>query len=258
MKVLRGDASPLRFCRSASSAKATWSSRWFFLAAKCMPSQSRLRAALRPEAIGRPQISGNAGKTLSISNNAKTCGRTSLRRSRLAFLWVGLLVVMSYAVAGAQTATTTTLSVNPARGANGSIFTMTATVNAGVTPMTGGTVTFRDTYNSITQVLGSVQVQSANGTKGNAVLLRQLGAIGAHSIVATFNAPKTFLSSSSTAQSVTTTGLYPTVANFAQTGGSAGNWSLTTTIVGVGSPNLSPSGSVSLLDTSNSNWSLGG
>src|SRR6266478_5617966 len=259
MRTLRGDASLLRFCRSASSAKATWISRWYFLpAVECVLSRGRLLTALRLEAIGLPQISGYADKTLSISNNARTCGRTSLQRSPLTSLCVALLAVMSYAVAGAQTATTTTLSVNPASAANGSVFTMTATVKAGATPMTGGIVTFRDTCNSLTQVLGTVQVQSANGTKGNAVLLRQLGAIGTHSIVATFNAPKTFVSSSSTAQSVTTTGLYPTVANLAQTGGSAGSWSLTTTIVGVGSPNLSPSGNVSLLDTSNSNWSLGG
>jgi hypothetical protein len=50
-----------------------------------------------------------------------------------------------------------------------------------------GTVTFRDTYNGITQILGTVQVQSAKGIKGNAVLQQELGGIGTHSIVATFN-----------------------------------------------------------------------
>src|ERR1700687_3890597 len=224
MKVLRGNASLLRFCQSASPRKATWGSRGFFFArANGVLSQSCLRTALWTEAIELPQIYAQAGKTLGISNNATTRGRTSLLRSPLTSLCVALFAVMSYGVAGAQTATTTTLSVNPSSAANGSVFTMTATVKAGTTPMAGGTVTFRDTYNSVTQVLGTVQVQSANGTKGTAVLLRQLGAIGPHSIVATFNAPKTFLSSSSTAQSVTITGLYPTVANLAQTGGSAGN-----------------------------------
>jgi hypothetical protein len=166
-------------------------------------------------------------------------------------------MVMSFAVANAQTATTTILTVNPSSAANGSVFTMAAKVKAGATSLGAGTVTFRDTYGGVTQVLGTVQVQSANGTKGNAVLLQQLGGIGTHSVVATFNAPKTYFTSSSTAQSVTATGLYPTVANLAQTGGSAGNWSLTTTIVGVGSTSLSPSGSVSLTDTSNSNYPLG-
>jgi hypothetical protein len=137
-----------------------------------------------------------------------------------------LFAVMSNAMAGAQTATTTALSVNPASALNGTVFTMTAKVKAGAASLAAGTVTFRDTYGSVTQVLGTVQIQSANGTKGNAVLVQQIGGIGTHSIVVTFNAPKTFLTRSSTAQSVTVTaGLYPTVANLVQNGGSADNWS---------------------------------
>ena len=136
---------------------------------------------------------------------------------------------------------------------------MTATVTTGTpaTPLTGGTVTFRDTYNSITQVLGTVQVQSAHGTKGNAVLQQPLGGIGTHSVVATFNAPKTFSSSSSVAEGATVTGFYPTTASLATSGGSAGNWSLTTTILGIGTTALSPTGTVSLLDTTNANLLVG-
>ncbi len=164
---------------------------------------------------------------------------------------------MSAALAGAQT-TSTTLSITPLTAANGSVFTMTAAVTTGTsTPLTVGTVTFRDTYGSVTQVLGTVQVQSANGTKGNAVLRTQLGGIGTHSIIATFNPTKTFQTSSSAAVPVTTTGVYPTVASLVQTGGTTGNFSLTTTIVGVGSFSLSPTGNVSLLDTNNSNLLLG-
>ena len=163
-------------------------------------------------------------------------------------------------MAGAQIATTTTLAVNPTiPAANGSVFTMTATVAGSTTP-TAGSVTFRDTYNSITHVLGTVQVQSGNGgsTKGKAVLMQELGGIGTHSIVATFNAPKAYSTSFSTAQTATTTGLYPTTASLVQSGGSlAAGWSLTATIVGIGSLNLSPTGNVSLLDTSNSNLLLG-
>jgi hypothetical protein len=178
-------------------------------------------------------------------------------KSPLTSLGTALFLAISCAIAGAQTATTTTLAMSPASAANGSVFTLTASVNDGTTALTGGTVTFRDTYNSITQVLGVVQVQSAHGTAGNAVLCLELGGIGTHSIVATFNATKANSTSSSGSQSVTLTGLYPTVASLVQTGGTTGNFSLTTTIVGVGSLNLSPTGSVSLLDTSNSNWPLG-
>jgi len=172
---------------------------------------------------------------------------------------MALFLVMSYAVAGAQTATTTSLGVTPASADNGSVFTMTAAVKAGATSLTGGTVTFRDTYNSITQTLGTIQVESANGgtKKGSAILHLQLAGIGTHSIVATFNGTKNNLTSSSTAQSISVTGVYPTVASLVQTGGSTGSYALTTTIVGVGTLGLSPTGNVSLLDTSNSNLPLG-
>ena len=172
---------------------------------------------------------------------------------------------MSAALAGAQT-TSTALSITPLTAANGSVFTMTAAVTTGTpaTPLTRGTVTFRDTYGSVTQVLGTVQVQSANGpiaAIGNAVLRMQLGGIGTHSITATFNGAKTssatYSASASTPTTVTSTGVYPTVASLVQTGGTTGNFSLTTTIVGVGSFNLSPTGNVSLLDTNNSNLLLG-
>src|SRR4051794_39246267 len=167
LKVLRGEAA--------------WRSHWFSLVpAKCVLLQSRFRAALRLEAIAVPRIFGAAESALGISNNSGNCARNSRRKTPLVSFCLALFFVTSY-VANAQTATTTILSVNPASAANGSVITMTATVKAGATQMSGGTVTFRDTYNSITQVMGTVQVQSANGTKGNAVLLHQLGGIGTHS-----------------------------------------------------------------------------
>ncbi len=192
----------------------------------------------------------------------KSCiGLRSRTRSflKIVLTLAALMTVMSCAVANAQTATTTNLLVTPTSTTNGSVFAMTATVTTGTPaiPLTSGTVTFRDTYNGITQVLGTVQVQSAHGIKGNAVLQQPLGGIGTHSVVATFNAPKTFSSSSSVAEGATVTGLYATTASLVNSGGSAGNWSLTTTIVGIGSTILSPTGTVSLLDTSNANLVVG-
>jgi hypothetical protein len=251
MKVSRSTPSLLRFCQSVLSVKPTWNSFWSLAAA----------AEIRLEAIGMPpQYSGKTDGTSGDSKKAKARGRATLLRSPLTSLCAALLIVMSYAVAGAQTATTTTLSVTPTSAANESVFAMTATVKAGTTALSGGTVTFRDTYNSITQVLGAVQVQSAHGTAGKAVLHMELGGIGTHSIVATFNGfktPTTYLTSVSAPQSVTLTGLYPTVASLVQTGGTTGNYSLTTTIVGVGSLSLLPTGNVSILDTNNSNLLLG-
>ena len=174
--------------------------------------------------------------------------RSSARSfSKLVLILVVLITVMPCVAAEAQTATATTLAVTPASTTNGSVFVMTATVTTGTpaVPLAGGTVTFRDTYNSTTQVLGTVQVQSAHGIKGNAVLQQPLGGIGTHSVVATFNAPKTFSNSSSIAEGATVTGHYSTTASLVTSGGSTGNWSLTTTILGIGTAALSPTGTVS-------------
>ena len=262
MKVSRSVVSSLRFCQLVSSAKTTWNSRGLlFVAAKCGLSQSNFRTVPCSKAIELPDICGHSDHALGISSKAKNSGRAYGWRSSLAFLCVALFLGMSLGVASAQTATTTTLTVAPLNPPNttttGSVFVLTATVKAG-TAMGGGTVTFRDTFGGATETLGTVQVESGNGTstKGNAVLRQQLGGIGTHPIAATYNVPNKTYSPSSATASVTVGGLYPTTASLTSTG-VAGNYSLTTKIVGTGSPNLSPTGSVSILDTSNSNYLLG-
>ena len=171
MKVSRSAVS-LRFCQIVlSCAQTTFNSpRTFVAASRHSFLQRPLRAALRSEAIDLPQTFGKSSRILDNSKNADTRGRAILGRNPLFSLCAALLMMMSYAAASAQT--TTGLSISPANAANGSVFTMTATVKAGGTPLTGGTITFRDTYNTITQVLGTVQVQSTNGTSGNAGIRR--------------------------------------------------------------------------------------
>jgi hypothetical protein len=225
MNAPRSAASSFRFCQSISSAKTIWDSRWFLMTAtKCVLSQFCVRTTLRPKAIGLPQTYGEAGRIFDISNNANARGEATFRRSPLTSLCVALFAVMSYAVAGAQTTSTTMIPVTPASAGYDSVFTMTATVTSGTpaTALTGGTVTFRDTYNGVTLVLGTVQVQSANGT---AVLHKQLGGIGTHSIVATFNPFKPSLSPSSStpAENATVvftslTSLYPTTTSLVASG----------------------------------------
>ena len=41
-------------------------------------------------------------------------------------------------------------------------------------------MTFTDTYNSVTEVLGTVQVQSTNGNPGTAILRTEVGGVGTH------------------------------------------------------------------------------
>jgi hypothetical protein len=176
----------------------------------------------------------------------------------IAFLAAMTLVIATSSItADAQTGATVTLTTGPSSVAYGSVVDMTWNVTAGKTAIPGGTVTFRDTYNNITEVLGTVQVQSANGTKGAAVLQHQLSGIGTHAVVATFNGTKTYSTGVSKTANVTVTGLYPTTGNLMTTGGGSGNWSLQATFVGTGNARLPPTGSVSLFDTSNSNLLLG-
>jgi hypothetical protein len=172
--------------------------------------------------------------------------------------WLSLFIALAgfCVYAGAQTTPALILTVSPTAGAYGSVFKMTAVVSQGTVPVMSGTVTFTDSFNSSQHVLGTVQVESTRGIAGTAILQKMLGGIGAHSITATFNQTKLF-NSTTAVQPVNVTGLYPTITSLSQTGGAVGNWSLLTTVTGVGSKSLSPTGSISVLDTSNGNYSLG-
>ncbi len=110
-------------------------------------------------------------------------------------------------VGGAEPTTTTTLSVNTGSGSVGSVFTFNAAVQAsnGVV-VSGGSVTFSDSYNGLTTILGAVQVQAANG----AAVLKVKLPTGSHSVAATFNGFDSDLPSTSAAQAVSVTGIFTT------------------------------------------------
>jgi hypothetical protein len=134
----------------------------------------------------------------------------------------------------------TQLSATPPSGPGGSVFSISASVSASGAPVATGTVTFVDTYSGVSQILGTITVQTANGT---AALKRQLGGVGTHTITATFNATKTLASSSSTQ----TVSLSPGVSATAT--GSAGSYLLTGTVSSF-SPNVVPTGTFTFSDTS--------
>jgi len=80
--------------------------------------------------------------------------------------------------------TTTTLAAKPNPGIAGAPVTITATVALqGGAPMTGGTVTFNDTYNGATVQLGTPTALSSAGTAAVSSML----APGSHSILATYS-----------------------------------------------------------------------
>ncbi len=156
-----------------------------------------------------------------------------------------------WAQVGAET--TTTLFTTPESPSSGAVITMTAQVSATEFTVAGGTMTFTDTYNGVTEVLGTVQVQSTNGNPGTAVLQVAVGGVGTHQFIANYGGTAVFTTSSSSAQTVTFSGPYLTSTALTSTG-AAGNYTLTGTVSAFGP--ATPTGSVTFTNTT-SNFTLG-
>ena len=158
----------------------------------------------------------------------------------------------------ANTATALTVTTNPTPATSGAVVTMTAkvTINGpGNATPTGGTVTFTDRYNNgngnITEVLGTVQVQSAAGTQGTAILATEVGGNGNHRFEATYNGTTTpnLRASNSNRVTVAFSGLYGSATSLAITGTTA-PYTLTGTVSAFGP--VIPTGTVTFTDTTTS------
>lgn len=156
----------------------------------------------------------------------------------------------------AQVPSTTTLAVTPASPvASGTVITLTAAVTENAVPVTtGGLVIFCNAAaafcDDATAILGTAQL-----TPTGIATLRLVPGIGTHSYKAVFE-PHINTGSMSAAQSLTVTGSFPTTTTIAATG-VAGNYTLTANVAGLGSNTLSPTGTVSFLDTTTGNSPLG-
>ena len=169
-----------------------------------------------------------------------------------------LLSALALGIAGpaawaAPQATSTALTAGPEAPTSGTVMDLTATVTTSPGTVKGGSVTFTDTFNGVSEVLGTVQVQSANGTAGTAILQTEVGGIGVHQFVAVYGGTSTLATSTSTTQSVTFFGPYSSATALAVSG-VAGNYTLTGTVSAFG-PNL-PTGNVTFVDTT-TNATLG-
>src|SRR5271156_2193117 len=98
-----------------------------------------------------------------------------------------LALVTAVPAAWASNATTTSLFVTPDTPSSGTVMTMTAQISSTEVTVAGGTVTFVDTYNGVSETLGTVQVQSNNGSPGLAILETEVGGVGTHQFLATYN-----------------------------------------------------------------------
>jgi Bacterial Ig-like domain (group 3)/FG-GAP-like repeat len=162
-------------------------------------------------------------------------------------------LVTAVPAAWAANATTTTLFVTPESPSSGAVMTMTAQVSSTENTVAGGTVTFVDTYNGVSEPLGTVQVQSTNGNAGTAVLETAVGGVGTHQFVATYNGTATLATSASTPQGVNFVGPYLSASALAYTG-SAPNYTFNATVSAFGP--ITPTGNVTFTDTT-SNVTLG-
>ena len=151
--------------------------------------------------------------------------------------------------------TTTTLTVSSSSVASPAKVTLTASVTAGGAPVTTGSVTFCDVTGLYPRcedsaVVGRAQLNGATAT------FSFIPAIGSHKYTAMFNGTTAAAPSTSSAQSLTVTGLYPTSTAIAATGNPSG-YGLTATVVGYANHPPLLAGTVSFQDTSDGDFVLG-
>jgi hypothetical protein len=170
----------------------------------------------------------------------------------LPVLLSALALVTAGPAAWALTSTTTSLLTAPDNPTSGSVVTLTAQVLATEYTVAGGLVTFTDTYNGVSEVLGTVQVQSTNGNAGTAILMTEVGGVGTHQFQATYAGTSFFATSSSTAQSVNFSVPYLSATALAATG--TGPYGFTGTVSAFGP--IAPTGTITFTDTT-SNFTLG-
>jgi hypothetical protein len=134
----------------------------------------------------------------------------------------------------------------------GTLVTLTASVTSGGSPVTSGLVNFCDSaasYCGDIHLLGSAQLNS-NG----AASINLLPLLGSHSYKAVFAGTAANGASASPTGSLQVTGAYPTITSVTSSG-TVGNYTLNATVNGAGQQ--APTGSVSFIDTSSGNSTIG-
>ncbi len=175
----------------------------------------------------------------------------------LCVVLVGLCFASINGFGQTKPATTTNLTITSGGTAvtsvtSGSVVTLTATVNAGVTAVRPGQVNFCDaTAKSCTDIhlLGTAQLTGS----GTATLVFRPGT-GSHSFKAVFAGTNTYAGSASGASTLTVTGTPGPIASAATVteSGSWGNYQLTATVTEAGRT-AAPTGAVSFQDANHGN-----
>ena len=209
----------------------------------------------------------------SVASSAQPVGPSLSRHQRYVAILLGAMVaamaMLAASVAQAQITTATTLTLSSSSGPLSSGSSVTAgtvvTFTASVTdpsPVTTGLVSFCDlatnSYCDNSALIGTAQLLSLGTSLGTAVI-KLVPGTGSHSYVAVFNGTPNGTTanaaSTSLAQALTVTG-YRTTTSISSSG-SAGSYNLTGTVIGWGNSSAGPTGTVSFVDTTNSNYVLG-
>lgn len=165
-------------------------------------------------------------------------------------------VMMAPAAKAVTVPTTTTLVISSTSVPYKTPITLTATVKAGGLPVSSGLVLFCDataTFCENNSALGIAQLTFPNAT---AVVKIGSGPIGVHSYKAVFRATNAYATSTSNTVSYSVTGTYASQTSLSASG-SPGSYTLTTGVAGIGSLTTGPTGTVTFLDISAGNSSLG-
>src|SRR5271165_852875 len=173
----------------------------------------------------------------------------------LAFIAV-LNIPQAWATAAATTTalTVTNGTTEVTSVAAGTVVTLTATVVSGSTPVHPGQIKFcaaAAAHCEDSALLATAQLTTA----GKATYKFRPGP-GSHSYQAVFVGTHSYATSSSTTDSLSVLGPFPSATSITSSG-QIGNYSLTATVVGSGSSALPPTGNISFLDTTSGNASFG-
>jgi hypothetical protein len=181
------------------------------------------------------------------------CVRPRRGRNTTLLLSALMAVTLPHAAQAAAVPSVTTLVLSSSSVASPAAVTLTASVVAGGAPVASGSVTFCDA--SAPRCEDSAIVGKAQLTAGTAKL-KYIPGIGTHTYTAKFTGTAAAIASSSSVQTLTVTGLYPTTTAIAATGNPSG-YDLTATVVGYANHPPVMAGTVSFQDTSNGNFVLG-
>jgi hypothetical protein len=181
------------------------------------------------------------------------CVRPRRGRNTTLLLSALMAVTLPNAAQAAAVPSATTLVLSSPSVASPTAVTLTASVAAGGAPVPSGSVIFCDA--SAPRCEDSAIVGTAQLTAGTAKL-KYIPGIGTHKYTAVFTGTAAATASSSSVQTLTVTGLYPTTTAIAATGNPSG-YDLTATVVGYANHPPVLAGTVSFQDTSNGNFVLG-